>query len=122
MGLLVPHPAIAAGGIQIYIRAQIRQHQGFTKISRAKVRNDESHSRITKRDRMEVDRIRKTHVELRRQAELLADADAQDAAVDEDDDARPGGSQIQQGSGPLILHRVSMHGREKAQSVKMAAR
>src|SRR5207249_11257559 len=39
---LIARPAIAARGIEIYVRAEIADHQGFPEIARAEVRNNEA--------------------------------------------------------------------------------
>ena len=59
------HPAVGAGRVQIHVGAQIGQHQRLAEIARAEVRHDDGHLGIAQRHGVQIDGIRKAHVERR---------------------------------------------------------
>src|SRR5580704_13051193 len=80
---LVAHPLVGAGRVQVDVGALVGQHQSFPKIARAEVRHDHGDLGIAQCDGVQIDGVRKPHIERRGQPQLLAHADAQDPAVHE---------------------------------------
>src|ERR1041385_1415323 len=106
---LITDPRVAAGCIEINIRAKVRQHQRLAEKAGAEVRHNEAHLWIGEGDRMQVEWIGKSHVEWRPQPEFLTDSDRQHAAMDKDR-AAVRRSPVEQRLDPGIMHGESMHG------------
>src|ERR1039457_3057240 len=118
---LVTHPVIRTGGVEIHVGAKIAEHERLAEIARAEVGDYKIDLGIAKGHGVQVDGVREAHVEGGREAELLAHADAEDAAMDEGYGV-PGSGEIEDGRGAGIVHGVAVHGGEETKAAQMAGR
>ena len=73
--VVVCHPPVGAGGIEVHIRCEIRDEQRLSEQAGPEMRNDERDSRMIRRERVQIEWIAITNVETAGQPELLAYAD-----------------------------------------------
>ena len=115
---MIADPPVRARRVQQHVRTQIRQHQRFAKHAGAEVRHDERDARIRECDRVEIERVAEPHVEAARQAEPLAHADRQDAAVHEHRGAFPVPGDLDELAGAVVVDGVAMHRRKQAEGAE----